>query len=141
VRKIRGTAPVRPYDMTLVTPGPMPTLLAGTGGTSEVAVRPEGANHQWRKIPPGELSIDPSSRALPKFESYAAFEKATFFGLKSNPATERFHGIDRLVHWRAANAPFGDWHHSPPRNRITWENRLRSAGRVFQENRNPGGSR
>jgi hypothetical protein len=24
-----------------------------------VAVRPEGANHQWRKIPPGELSIDP----------------------------------------------------------------------------------
>jgi NitT/TauT family transport system substrate-binding protein len=24
----------------------------------EVAVRPEGANHQWRKIPPGELSID-----------------------------------------------------------------------------------
>jgi hypothetical protein len=24
-----------------------------------MAVRPEGANHQWRKIPPGELSIDP----------------------------------------------------------------------------------
>src|SRR6266436_3291568 len=24
-----------------------------------VAVRPEGANHQWRKNPPGELSIDP----------------------------------------------------------------------------------
>ena len=23
-----------------------------------LAVRPEGANHQWRKIPPGELSID-----------------------------------------------------------------------------------
>jgi hypothetical protein len=23
------------------------------------AVRPEGANHQWRKSPPGELSIDP----------------------------------------------------------------------------------
>src|SRR5216684_45117 len=23
-----------------------------------VAVRPEGANHQWRKIPPRELSID-----------------------------------------------------------------------------------
>jgi hypothetical protein len=22
-------------------------------------VRPEGAKHQWRKIPPGELSIDP----------------------------------------------------------------------------------
>jgi hypothetical protein len=24
-----------------------------------LAVRPEGANHQWRKTPPGELSIDP----------------------------------------------------------------------------------
>jgi hypothetical protein len=24
-----------------------------------LAVRPEGADHQWRKIPPGELSIDP----------------------------------------------------------------------------------
>jgi hypothetical protein len=24
----------------------------------EVAVRPEGANHQWRRIPPRELSID-----------------------------------------------------------------------------------
>ena len=24
-----------------------------------LAVRPEGAEHQWRKIPPGELSIDP----------------------------------------------------------------------------------
>jgi hypothetical protein len=24
----------------------------------KVAVRPEGANHQWRKIPPRELSID-----------------------------------------------------------------------------------
>jgi hypothetical protein len=22
-------------------------------------VRPEGTNHQWRKYPPGELSIDP----------------------------------------------------------------------------------
>jgi hypothetical protein len=30
-------------------------------------------------------------------KSYVAFERATFFGLKSNPATERFHGIDRLV--------------------------------------------
>jgi hypothetical protein len=27
--------------------------------SQEVAVRPEGANHQWRKNPPGELSIDP----------------------------------------------------------------------------------
>jgi IstB-like ATP binding protein len=25
----------------------------------QMAVRPEGANHQWRKNPPGELSIDP----------------------------------------------------------------------------------
>jgi hypothetical protein len=25
----------------------------------EVAVRPEDANHQWRKNPTGELSIDP----------------------------------------------------------------------------------
>ena len=25
----------------------------------QVAVRPEGANHQWRKNPPGNLSIDP----------------------------------------------------------------------------------
>jgi hypothetical protein len=24
-----------------------------------MSVRPEGANHQWRKNPPGELSIDP----------------------------------------------------------------------------------
>jgi hypothetical protein len=24
-----------------------------------MAVRPEGANHQWRRNPPGELSIDP----------------------------------------------------------------------------------
>jgi hypothetical protein len=23
------------------------------------AVRPEGADYQWRKVPPGELSIDP----------------------------------------------------------------------------------
>ena len=29
------------------------------GQCLELAVRPEGANHQWRKIPPGELSIDP----------------------------------------------------------------------------------
>ena len=25
----------------------------------DLAVRPEGADHQWRKIPPRELSIDP----------------------------------------------------------------------------------
>src|SRR5215217_6329887 len=24
-----------------------------------LAVRPEGADHQWRRVPPGELSIDP----------------------------------------------------------------------------------
>jgi hypothetical protein len=27
--------------------------------TAVMSVRPEGANHQWRKNPPGELSIDP----------------------------------------------------------------------------------
>src|SRR3984893_12347038 len=27
--------------------------------SQQLAVRPEGANHQWRKNPPGELSIDP----------------------------------------------------------------------------------
>jgi hypothetical protein len=26
-----------------------------------MAVRPEGADYQWRKIPPGELSIDPEA--------------------------------------------------------------------------------
>jgi hypothetical protein len=26
-----------------------------------MAVRPEGADHQWRKIPSGELSIDPEA--------------------------------------------------------------------------------
>jgi len=26
-----------------------------------MAVRPEGAEHQWRKIPPGELSINPDA--------------------------------------------------------------------------------
>ena len=26
-----------------------------------MAVRLEGAKHQWRKIPPGELSIDPEA--------------------------------------------------------------------------------
>ena len=26
-----------------------------------VAVRPEGAHHQWGRIPPGELSIDPEA--------------------------------------------------------------------------------
>src|SRR6202040_1784746 len=29
-----------------------------------VAVRPEGANHQWRRNPPGELSIDPVADEL-----------------------------------------------------------------------------
>jgi hypothetical protein len=27
----------------------------------EMTVRLEGANYQWRKIPPGELSIDPEA--------------------------------------------------------------------------------
>jgi hypothetical protein len=35
----------------------VPTLLLCM--SPFMAVRPEGANHLWRKIPPGELSIDP----------------------------------------------------------------------------------
>jgi hypothetical protein len=31
----------------------------------QLAVRPEGANHQWRKNPPGELSIDPVADEQP----------------------------------------------------------------------------
>jgi hypothetical protein len=41
---------------------------------------------------------DPSW-ALPKFESYLAFETAAFFGLKAQAATVRFHGIGRLEHF------------------------------------------
>jgi hypothetical protein len=33
--------------------------LLHRGRRPYMAVRPEGANHQWRKNPPGELSIDP----------------------------------------------------------------------------------
>jgi hypothetical protein len=33
-------------------------FLLHRGHRPYMAVRPEGANHQWRKIPPGELSID-----------------------------------------------------------------------------------
>jgi hypothetical protein len=39
-----------------------------------------------------------TSRALPKFESYAVFETATFFRSKSKAAIERFHEIGRLGH-------------------------------------------
>ena len=38
-----------------------PAALWGEASEMErrlLAVRPEGADHQWRKIPPGELSID-----------------------------------------------------------------------------------
>ena len=31
---------------------------SSSGHVALLAVRPEGANHQWRKIPPRELSID-----------------------------------------------------------------------------------
>ncbi len=37
----------------------LPRLLFLHYMSPQVAVRPEGAHHQWRKIPPGELSIDP----------------------------------------------------------------------------------
>jgi hypothetical protein len=33
----------------------------GAGYVTSLAVRLEGANHQWRKIPPGELSINPGA--------------------------------------------------------------------------------
>ena len=33
----------------------------GSAESPVLAVRLEGANHQWRKIPPGELSIDPEA--------------------------------------------------------------------------------
>jgi len=40
-------------------------LPSGGAGQSRLcqllAVRPEGADYQWRKIPPGELSIDPEA--------------------------------------------------------------------------------
>ena len=41
-----------------------PAALWGEASEMELrllAVRPEGADHQWRKIPPGELSIDPEA--------------------------------------------------------------------------------
>ena len=38
-----------------------PTLKPQSWRCPFVAVRLEGANHQWRKIPPGELSIDPEA--------------------------------------------------------------------------------
>ena len=35
-------------------------VVVNHGGECRLlAVRPEGANHQWRRNPPGELSIDP----------------------------------------------------------------------------------
>jgi hypothetical protein len=33
----------------------------GMARCRRLAVRPEGADYQWRKIPPGELSIDPEA--------------------------------------------------------------------------------
>ena len=40
--------------------GPHESLLdhCGVPISPDYAVRPEGARHQWRKIPPRELSID-----------------------------------------------------------------------------------
>jgi hypothetical protein len=40
-------------------------MLNGKVGCRLLAVRPEGANHQWRKNPPGELSIDPVADEQP----------------------------------------------------------------------------
>jgi hypothetical protein len=60
-----------------------------------MAVRPEGADYQWRKIPPGELSIDPEAderlgmRDKPKIKNskqtlgrFALERKSTFPGVK-----------------------------------------------------------
>jgi hypothetical protein len=53
--------------------------------------RPLKVGAQWQVV------ATYASRAFPKFESYATFETAAFCGSKSNAATERFHGIARLV--------------------------------------------
>ena len=40
------------------------TLISGEQDASQLpnlAVRPEGAKHLWRRIPPGELSIGPEA--------------------------------------------------------------------------------
>ena len=47
---------VLPLCSNTLTSGKRSTRLAAR---PELAVRPEGADHRWRKIPPGELSIDP----------------------------------------------------------------------------------
>ena len=39
---------------------PILTMRLGACGRHWV-VRPEGANHLWRRVPPGELSIDPEA--------------------------------------------------------------------------------
>jgi hypothetical protein len=41
----------------------MRRVMVDAGGTNDregpvMAVRPEGADHQWRRVPPRELSID-----------------------------------------------------------------------------------
>ena len=48
----QATAPILDSTIATDTNALTPRLLS-------VAVRPEGANHQWRRNPPGELSIDP----------------------------------------------------------------------------------
>jgi hypothetical protein len=57
----RGPIPKERAMLLTARPG-KPTRLAGS---LEMAVRPEGANHHWRKIPPGELSIDPVADERP----------------------------------------------------------------------------
>ena len=49
LKGVVSTAYLRPTDGSRALPLKGPFLAA----------RPEGANHQWRKNPPGELSIDP----------------------------------------------------------------------------------
>ena len=50
---IKSGAPARPDEL--------PRQLFRNAECLNLAVRPEGANYQWRKIPPGELSIDPEA--------------------------------------------------------------------------------
>jgi len=44
-----------------IRPFPSCAVLSRRVHVTPMAVRPEGANHQWRKIPPGVLSIDPEA--------------------------------------------------------------------------------
>jgi hypothetical protein len=46
-----------------------------------LAVRPEGANHQWRRNPPGELSIDPVADERLKLDQVKGAHMNTLWSL------------------------------------------------------------